>query len=139
MATHFLPTLLMATVCSSAKEPSKVLLPHRALKISKSTVNLLLMPPESPATVSINITTSLKSQCSRASPISLFCEKLSLYHPSRVTRCPQFTQDSSSLYLLYRHNSALAFLSQSLSKLSWLGRKVIGTFHFQCVFSKEFF
>lgn len=88
MATHFPPTILMATVCSSAKEPSEVLLPHCALKVSKSTVNLLLIPPASTARVFINTTSSLKPQCSRATPISLFHEMLSLRHPNRVTRCP---------------------------------------------------
>lgn len=60
MATHFPPKLLVATVCSSAKEPSKALLPHWALKISKSTENLLLMPPVSLATVSVKPTFFLK-------------------------------------------------------------------------------
>lgn len=87
MAMHFPPPLLMATVHSSAKEPSKVLLPHYALRTSKSTMNLLLMPPASPATVSINTTSSLrKCQGSRAIPVSLFYKRL--------------TSDSSSLHLL---------------------------------------
>lgn len=105
MEMHFPPTLLMATVCSSAKEPSKVLFPHCALGISKSTVNLLLMPLASSAKVCVTTPSSLKISVLQSHPISLFGEKLSLCLLWRVTTCLQFTWDSPSSYLC-RYNSA---------------------------------
>lgn len=117
IAIHFPPTLLVATVHSPAKEPSKVLLPHYAPRIPKSTMNLLLMPPASPATVSINTTSSL-GKCQNSEPSQSTYSARGLPQTVLVYTC------SADIIVPF------------LSGFSCLGWQIIRTFYFQTIFSK---
>ena len=96
---------------------------------SLSQLNLLLMPPTSLATVSIISATFLKIPMLQGHAIQTVLGEAKLMSIKRVTRCPQFTWDCSSLYLCGCNSTPL--FSQN-----WLEWQVIRTVYYK-LFSKK--